>query len=217
MSTDPTKENITKFNTEVEREVKISERQETKQYILELTEKGIKENFSDASLDRENEKIKLIRGTEISIAEIKKTIAEFAGPYSPVFTIETEYYFEIYRLLKWKVEDAKQYYKPPIIGKYTNEIIYHRFSNDILPALQYLNPYIKNTWSREYRHFQWLTEDAKKQVEIFIGEAVQIMKTCDTWYEFRVKYFVKYGVPFQIDAFENTDKIINKTISNPSF
>ncbi|MBN1184217.1 MAG: hypothetical protein JXB49_18150 [Bacteroidales bacterium] len=186
------------------------------QLILQLTEQKTENRFSDVNLDRENEKIKLISGKEITIAEVKKTIAEAAGPYFPIFKNETEYYSEIFRLNNWKEEDPKQYYKPPIVGKYTNEIIYQRFSNGILPMLQHLNPYIGNRWNREYRHFQWLTEEGKEKVEIFISEAVKIMKTCDNWYEFRVKYYKEYGIPFQMDAFKDTNQMIEKIVSHPS-
>jgi len=209
------KTNINKNNVTIP---KIKEdRKELQQLIIQLTDQKTEDRFSDKSLDRENEKIKLLNGNEITIGEIKRTIAERTKNYSPVFTHETEFYIEMYRLNNWNIEDAKKYIKKPVVGKYTNEIIYHRFSDGILPMLQKLNPYIGNSWIREYKHFQWLTDEAKNKVETFINESVEVMKTCDTWYEFRVKYFVLYKIPFQTDAFVDTNKMIDEQISNRSF
>lgn len=199
-------------------EVLIIETKEDKkglqQLILQLADQKIEDRFSDRNLDRENEKIKLRGGKEITVAEVKKLIAESVEPYYPIFTNETEFYSEIYRLNRWPQDEAKQYHKRSQVGKFTNEIIYSRFSNEILPVLQHLNPYVGNSWTREFKHFQWLTIDAKGKVESFIKEAVKIMKGCDTWYEFRVKYFIEYNVPFQSDAFENTNKMISDYISS---
>lgn len=191
--------------------VKKDDRKTLTQLILQLTEQKIQDRFSDKILDRENEKIKLIGGSEITINEVKKCIAENIQPYSPMFTNETEFYSEIYRLNNWCIEDANKYYKKPIVGKFTNDLIYHRFSKEILPMLQHLNPYVIY-YIRKHKHFQLLTTEAKQKLEIFIEEAVEIMKSCDTWYDFRVKYFEKCGVPFQMNAFEDTNKVINEII-----
>jgi hypothetical protein len=197
--------------------VKIENRHELKQLILELTEQRIYEKFSDKNLDRENEKIKLRSGKEIIISEIKLTIAESVSPYYPIFTIETEFYSEMYRLNNWDIDDAKNFYKPPIVGKYTNEIIYQRFSPEVLPILRHLNPYIGNSWLREFKYFQFLTEKAKNELQSFIEESVILMKKCNTWYEFRVKYFIEHNVPYQRRLFENTDKIIDEYLTNRHF
>lgn len=192
------------------------ERKELQQLLIQLADEKTEERFSDKNLDKVNEKIKLISGEIVAPAEIARTISESAREYSPVFTVETEYYSEMYRLKKWNVEDAKKYYKPPIVGKYTNELIYNRFSKEVLPILQHRNPFIGDTWLRKHRHFQWLTEDGQKQIEKFIREAVDVMKTCETWYEFRVKFFVEYNVSFQADAFVDTHKMIEDFKSKPA-
>jgi hypothetical protein len=180
-------------------------RQELKQLILQLTEQRIENKFSDKNLDRENEKIKLISGDEISIKEYKDYISRSLQTYSPKFP--KEYYREINRLNNWNKSDAELYLKPPIVGRYTNEIIYGRYSKDILPTLQQLNPYIRMGF-RANKHFQWLTDSGQQKLEIFIADSVRVMKGCNDWYEFRVKYAKQFGVAFQLSCFEDNDKIM---------
>jgi hypothetical protein len=61
---------------------------------------------------------------------------------------------------------------------------------------------------RAVKHFQWFTEHGKKQLEIYIQEAINEMKECNNWYEFRVKYAKKYDVPFQLSLFTENNIVI---------
>jgi hypothetical protein len=191
-------ETSTKFEEIISKKVLTETRQELKQLILELTEQRIEEKFSDKILDRENEKIRLISGVEISISEFKIFIAESTQVYSKKFP--KEFYREINRLNNWNIPESELYLKPPIVGRYTNEIIYGRYPKEILPTLQIINPYVR-MGLRAVKHFQWLTQDGQKQLEIFIQEAIIAMKESNDWYEFRIKYAKKYGVPFQLSLF----------------
>ena len=179
-----------------------------KQQLIDLLLQGpearIEQKFSDKNLDRENEIIKLLGGGEISIRQIKDIIAKYRQDYEKTFP--PVYYSEIDRLNNWHRPKEKQHEKPPIVGRWTNEIIYSRFSKEILPTLQQLNPYISFGF-RMYKHFQWLTSEGKEQLVRFIGEAVEVMKTCGTWYEFRVKYAKTYGAPCQLNIFEDNSGI----------
>ena len=195
----------TQFEGIISKQVQKEKRQELKQLILELTEQRIEERFSDKNLDRENEKIKLINGAEISISEFKAFIAERIQVYS--VTYPREFYREINRLNSWDIPESDLYLKPPIVGRYTNEIIYGRFPKEILPTLQILNPYVR-MGLRAVKHFQWFTEHGKKQLEIYIQEAINEMKECNNWYEFRVKYAKKYDVPFQLSLFTENNIVI---------
>jgi hypothetical protein len=173
-------------------------RQELKQLILDLTEQNIVDKFSDKNLDRENEKIRLISGVEISISGFNAFIAKKIQAYAP--RVPKEFYRQINRLNGWIIPEKDLYLKPPIVGRYTNEIIYGRYPREILPTLQILNPYVR-MGLRTVKHFQWLNESGQKQFDTYIQEAIIEMKECNSWYEFRVKYTRMYGVPFQLSLF----------------
>jgi len=111
-----------------------------------------------------------------------------------------EFYREINRLNKWDIPESELYLKPPIVGKYTNEIIYGRYPKEVLPLLQNLNPYVRIGY-RYVKHFQWLTETGQKQLEGFIKDSVDTMKKCNNWNEFRIRYAREFGVPFQLSIF----------------
>ena len=176
-------------------------RQELQQMILDLTEKKATERFSDENLDRENEKIKLLNGSEVSISSIKEFISKTLSPHRTLFPLE--FYQEVYRLNQWEL-DPKDYVKPPVVGKWTNELIYSRFPKEILQKLQALNPYIKKG-VRQNKHFQWLNDEGKELVSEYINDAIRIMKKCSDWYEFRIQYFKEYGIGFQLNAFQENN------------
>jgi hypothetical protein len=87
-----------------------------------------------------------------------------------------------------------------LVAKYTTEVIYGRFTKDIIMAIQLQNPYI-GSGIRRFKHFQYLNDAGQKKLEQFIDEAVALMRDSSNWYEFRVKMFQKYGVPYQMDLF----------------
>lgn len=141
---------------------------------------------------REDEKIKFIGGAEISIREIKDFIATNALPYVPKFPNSNPFFSEMYRLNKWDDLDPDEWIKPLQVPNWINEIIYGRFSKEILPSLQILNPYLPGMCVRGYKNFQFLNENGQKLLEQYRDECVEVMKTCTTWHEFRLKYSQLY-------------------------
>lgn len=179
-----------------------------KQQLIELLLQGpenrVQQKYSDRNLDRENEIIELLGGRQVTIRQIKDIIAKCEQEYEPTFP--PVFYSEIDRLNNWHRPKQKQHEKPPIVGRWTKQIIYGRFPKEVLPVLEQLNPYI-GFGIRLYKHFQWLTPEGKNQLHEFISDAVSVMKTSSSWYEFRVKYAKQFGVPFQLSAFEDNDNI----------
>ncbi len=183
------------------KEQQTENRQELQQLLIQLTEEKVSARWKDKSLDRENEKIQLMGGGEISLKEIREMqniMAKNLQEYSPQYP--KDFYKEINRLNGWSKSEDYLYQKPPIVGRYTNEIIYARFSKEVLPMLQHLNPYV-NWGGRQHKHFQWLNEEGKLSLQKFISDAVEVMRTCSTWYEFRIKHSAQFGLTFQLDAF----------------
>ena len=67
-------------------------------------------------------------------------------------TFPYEFYQQIFRLLGWEGPDGHNF--PPVVGKWTNEIVYDRLAPGLLEELQKRNPK-QRSGSRRYRHHQW--------------------------------------------------------------
>ncbi len=73
-------------------------------------------------------------------------------------TFPDEFYMEMFRLREWKYADLAYRFRPGVVGKYTNDIVYERLAPGVLDKLRELNP--KNeSGNRSAKHFQWLSED----------------------------------------------------------
>ncbi|TAF96310.1 MAG: hypothetical protein EAZ32_09140 [Cytophagia bacterium] len=177
---------------------KADERQ-LKLKLLQSPEAKIQERFSDKNLDRRNE-IELLSGKVINLDEerevLQKIIANALKDYSP--RVPQEYYRHIFRLNNWVIPEGKIREKPSIVGRFTNEIIYDRYNKSVLPELKRLNPYIK-LGMRNFKHFQWLSEDGQSLFDGYIQDAISVMKECSDWYGFRIKHSEKFGVTFQLN------------------
>lgn len=167
-----------------------------KRFILDQTEAKVKNKFSDKELDTENEKRRLLDSIDDlwKIKKIDSKVLKTPSDYEAIFT--QEYYIEIYRLNNW-VYEGPIAQKPWKVARYTNEIIYYRFSQEVLPFLRIVNPFII-PGVRKYKHHQYLTPGARVELEKFIFEAVALMKECNDWNDFRIKYCSKYNVPYQL-------------------
>lgn len=170
--------------------------------IILQTEELTNKLVTPRSRQREEEITELLGGRKISLYEIEKVIAQRAQDYSVKFI--SSYYDEIFRLNGWTGPSSR---RPNIVAVWTNDLIYARFSKDVLPTLQILNPFI-DLGIRNYKHFQWLNDRGVEMLEGFIRDAIRLMKTCNTWYEFRMKYAQEFNLPVQLKMFENNDSAI---------
>ncbi|MDD2985536.1 P63C domain-containing protein [Flavobacterium sp.] len=170
-----------------------------KRFILEQTESLVKDKFSDKELDAENEKRRLLSSIEDiwKVKHLDNQILREPSDYKVIF--KQEYYQQIYRLNSWPYENPISHKKWKV-GRYTNEIIYYRFSNEVLPLLRIINPYIL-PGIRKNKHHQHLTTESRMNLEIFINQAIDLMIECNDWNEFRIKYCTKYNVPYQLRLF----------------
>ncbi|MCY4779083.1 P63C domain-containing protein [Sphingobacterium sp. UT-1RO-CII-1] len=173
------------------------------QYLIESTEALVDEKIKDEYLDRESEKILLTGGKVIDLSEIKRNLDTYFTSEATVYgkRFPQSFYDEIYRLNNWPIPKNKTIRKY-VVARYTNEIIYMRFTKEGLLKLQTLNPYAK-TFVRSYKHFQFLNDEGKMMLDQFIFEAIECMNECTTWYEFRLKYGQKYNLNVQMRLFED--------------
>lgn len=163
--------------------------------IFDQTEAQVKDKYSDKELDAENLKRKLVDTIDLwKMKNLDVKIRRKPMEYEAIFT--QDYYQEMFRLNNWKYEGVIAE-KPWQAGRYTKQIIYFRFSQEVLPLLQIINPFII-TGYRQYKHHQYLTVGSRIELSKFIAQAVDLMKQCTDWNEFRIKYCAMYNVPYQL-------------------
>lgn len=179
------------------------EKDELQKFLFDSTEAFVQKKITDEFLDHENEKVLLLGGRVIDLSEIKRNLNSYFSEQATVYQkrFPQSFYDEIYRLNKWPIPKNKTMRKY-VVGRYTNEIIYMRFTDEGLKKLQLLNPY-GQMFMRSYKHFQFLTDEGKIMLDQFIYEATECMMECTTWYEFRLKYGQKYSLNVQLDLFED--------------
>jgi len=167
-----------------------------KRFIIDQTESKVKNKFSDKELDAENEKRRILETIEDlwQIKNIDSRILRKPAEYETIFT--QEYYMEMFRLNNWTYEGIIAE-KPWQAGRYTNEIIYYRFSQEVLPFLRIVNPFII-PGTRKYKHHQYLTPGARNELSIFISQATELMSQFRDWDSFRIEYCKMYNVPYQL-------------------
>jgi len=167
-----------------------------KDFILQQTESKVVDKFSDSNLDKELEKRQLLEVVSDywQVKSIGKNVQPTPAEYERIFP--QDYYKEIYRLRGWPVPKIISS-KPWIVGKYTNEVVYFRFSQEVLPFLRIINPY-RIPGKREYKHHQYLTTGGRIMLAKYIEEAIAEMKNHDDWNNFRIAYCAKYNVPYQL-------------------
>ncbi|APU67751.1 hypothetical protein GRFL_1027 [Christiangramia flava JLT2011] len=102
----------------------------------------------------------------------------------------------MFRLNNWEFKGVISE-KPWQAGRFTNEIIYYRFSQEVLPILRIVNPCVI-PGLRKHKHHQFLTPGARIELSRFISEATDVMKQFNDWDSFRIEYCKRYNVPYQL-------------------
>lgn len=179
--------------------LKIAQDEAERQLLLFKKEEFISSKGKDSSLELLTDKITLMNNVQLSISGLNKYVSQQKAEYKPIFTLE--FYQEIFRLKGWDMEKAKDYTKPKEVADYTNNFVYGRFPKEVLPVIQWKNPYDQYI-KRKDKHYQHLTEWGRGKAEQFIYDCIEIMKDSNTWHEFTVKYATKYGFPFQLSLFD---------------
>ena len=97
-----------------------------------------------------------------------------------------EFYKELFRLKGLAFPNAKNQ-KPMYVGHWTNDIVYSRLTPGLQKKLKELNPRTASG-NRARKHHQHLTEDlGVPELERHLSNVTFLMKTCDTWEEFKRK------------------------------
>lgn len=174
--------------------------------LLRLTEKEVEDGLKLRE-KRYEEEFELRNGVKLSLKKIENILSAVRQPHAAKFPNAIPFFKEMYRLLGWTEKDPNKFGKPSIIGKYLKDLIYARFHSNVLPALQTL---AMPGGIRRDKFYQYLNEEGVRRLEQYRDEAINLMKSCESWYEFRVKYGKLYKLPVQKALFEKYEVDKNK-------
>lgn len=186
---------LTKVDLEAKKQQVVQKRQELQQSLIQLTEQKIEDRFSDKSLDRQNEKIKLVSGIEIDI----NVLSSEWQRHDPQYTVE--FYAPVFRLLSLAGDPASftdRFNKQ--IADFKNAVIWGRFKKDSFQQLRRKNKY-SGYYIRKHWHYQGLNDAGIEKLQTYIQQATDLMAVSATYYEFRQKMYDTYGLGYQIQTF----------------
>jgi hypothetical protein len=96
-----------------------------------------------------------------------------------------EFYKQIYRLKSWNWPPSGRA-KPPILGHITNDVVYDRLPEGVLPKLRELNPTGEESKRRKFKHHQFLSADVgQPDLRDHILQILPLMKVSKTWDGFK--------------------------------
>ena len=112
---------------------------------------------------------------------LEKFIAKELQPWTMTFPYE--FYRLIYKLKGWSGPDGHR--RTPLLGHYTNDIVYDRLARGVLEDLRRKNPPLPSG-NRPHRHHQWFTADVghPKLKEHLVG-VMALMRASANWDSFR--------------------------------
>jgi hypothetical protein len=112
-----------------------------------------------------------------------------------VKTFPDEFYEQMFRLRKWNY-DPSSVDRPPIIGKYTNDLVYARLAPGVLDELKRITPKDPKG-RRKHRYFQRLTEDVgNPRLREHLAAVIAFMRASTSWngfYKLIQRAFPKVG------------------------
>ena len=119
---------------------------------------------------------------ERSLATIlEKFIAKELQPWTKTFPYE--FYELIYKLKGWSGPDGHK--RTPLIGHYTNDIVYDRLAPGVLEDLRRLNPPLPSG-NRPHRHHQWFTPDlGHPKLKEHLTGVMALMRASPNWTSFK--------------------------------
>lgn len=112
---------------------------------------------------------------------LEKFIAKELQPW--VRTYPYEFYQEIFRLKGWPGPEGHK--RSPLIGLYTNDIVYARLAPGVLEELRKRNPTVA-PGRRRHHHHQWFTPDpGYVKLNQHLAAVIALMKAAPNWTAFQ--------------------------------
>ena len=121
-----------------------------------------------------------IRSERALATILEKFIAKELQPWTRTFPYE--FYQLIYKLKGWSGPDGHR--RTPLIGKYTNNIVYDRLAPGLLQELKRLNPVLP-TGRRRTTHHQWFTPHlGHPKLKEHLAGVMALMRAAPNWDSF---------------------------------
>ena len=112
---------------------------------------------------------------------LEKFITTELQPWTKTFPYE--FYEQIYRLKGWPGPDGHK--RSPLIGRYTNDIVYERIAPGVLDELKLLTPKLPSG-NRRNKFFQWFTPDfGHPRLKEHLAAVMAMMRAAPNWNRFR--------------------------------
>ena len=108
---------------------------------------------------------------------LEKFIAKELQPWTKTFPYE--FYELIYKLKGWSGPDGHK--RTPLIGRFTNDIVYNRLAPGVLAELQRRNPTLPAGY-RKNRHHQWFTPNiGHPRLKEHLAGVMALMRAAPNW------------------------------------
>ena len=122
-----------------------------------------------------------IRAQRALATILEKFIAKELQPWTRTFPYE--FYELIYKLKRWPGPDGHK--RTPLVGRYTNDLVYERLAPGVLDELQRINPKLP-TGRRRATHHQWFTpEFGHPKLKEHLAAVMALMRASANWDSFK--------------------------------
>ncbi len=114
---------------------------------------------------------------------LEQFIAKDLQPWTKTFPYE--FYEQIFRLKGWPSPTGRG--RSPLIGLYTNNVVYERIAPGVLAELKQRNPTLP-TGRRKHTHHQWFTPDlGHPKLKEHLAAVIALMRISMDWADFQHK------------------------------
>jgi hypothetical protein len=120
-------------------------------------------------------------------------------PYKVTFPLE--FYRQIYRLNNWDTSGRKLYTRPGIVGTWTNWMVYIKFPEGTIKWLREHSP-SDGYGNRPHKFHQFMSLTGTGSLLDFIDSAIDLMKKCSNWDQFKRLLAKGYNKTYQTDMFD---------------
>lgn len=122
-----------------------------------------------------------IRARRALATILEQFITDELQPWTKTFPYE--FYQQIYRLKGW--DGPHGHKRSPLIGRYTNDIVYERLAPGVLDELRARTPKLPSG-ARRNKYFQWFTPDfGHPKLKEHLAAVVALMRASSNWNSFQ--------------------------------
>jgi len=198
------KQNQTKVNPsqvdEVVRRIPGQRSEEDLQLMKDLLQAPnllLPETVEEGKTDRLQWKVELNDGREFILSDY---VLEKVAPYQKKFP--QEFFYLVADMFGIDRKEMDNFRKPRIVAIFIIQFIYARFPEAVFKQLKRRCKFTQVFGIREYKLFQWLSDERSKQLDLFIEQAMSTMEQSEGIDDFKRKYCEAFRMSFQTELFD---------------